>query len=89
MFFKKGDIVRWTSQAAGVRNVKEGVVVEVLDEGQVPEHKIRWPGMSRNHESYLIKARVVESNGTPVEGRRVKYYWPKVKNLELVRPCNG
>jgi hypothetical protein len=69
--FKVGDIVEWTSQAAGCTRTKRGEVVEVVPAGcqPVPMSKNRNPGNARDHESYLVR----------VKGAGL--YWPRVSAL--------
>lgn len=78
-FFKKGDRVRWSSQAGGVEKTKEGEVVYVLGEGKnigrsVPVEMFPHGTAlysARRHESYVVKV------GS-------KFYWPLVKYLVKV-----
>jgi hypothetical protein len=81
MILVKGNIVRWTSQSAGITRTKQGVVVKVLDAQEVP-NEIRHPGMPRKHESYLIRASVID--GSEQQRRRTRLYWPRVSKLEWV-----
>jgi hypothetical protein len=77
MQFKLGDRVRWTSQSAGFSVEKTGEIIEVVPPKTAPTTKLDRPGLSRDHESYVVRAR-------KPDGRSSKY-WPKVKYLELVR----
>jgi hypothetical protein len=74
MQLKVNDEVKWTSQAAGHAVEKVGHVVEVVPAGAQPVTKLDRPGASRDHESYVVRAR--KPNG------RVANYWPKVKYLQ-------
>lgn len=72
MKFKIGETVKWTSQSQGYEKTKEGIVVNVVRIGKLPNRRIHastWLGMVRNHESY-----VVEVNG--------RNYWPRVSQLK-------
>lgn len=77
MQFKLGDRVRWTSQSAGFSVEKIGEIIEVVPAKASPQTKLDRPGMGRDHESYVVRAK-------KPNGRSAKY-WPKVKYLELVR----
>jgi hypothetical protein len=85
---KVGDRVRWTSQAAGFLKEKRGEIVEVLPPRRNPIPKLaKWQqqgcishyggGMTRDHESYLVK--VVTS-----EKAKPRIYWPRVSKLVLL-----
>ncbi len=84
---KEGDRVRWQSQAQGYHVVKEGIVVAVIPAGRLPDrdvfpslYKNSGVGMSRDHESYVIKARQLCRDGrTPKSGNRI--YWPRASAL--------
>jgi hypothetical protein len=69
---KRGDIVTWTSQAAGASKAKTGEIVEVVAAGARPPGK-GW-GWARDHESYLVRVPV---------GKRTRLYWPRASRLEL------
>jgi hypothetical protein len=81
MILVKGNIVRWTSQSAGITRTKQGVVVRVLDKHERPV-EVGSSGMGREHESYLIRASVID--GSEQQRRRTRLYWPKVSKLEWV-----
>jgi hypothetical protein len=81
--FKVGDVVEWESQAAGISRTKEGAVVQVVKESHYPPAISGTPGSPRSHESYIVRASVM--NGSEAQKRRTKLYWPKVKYLKLVR----
>ena len=74
-----GDTVEWKSQSGGYYGkVKRGIIVQVVKAGQVPDPGTMRVlgsgfGMSRNHESYLVKVGNVA-------------YWPRVKHLRVVSP---
>jgi hypothetical protein len=74
-----GDRVFWQSQSAGHRTTKQGVILAIVPANVSPRYHrpdgYREPpngfGMSRDHESYLIK----------VDGKGRTLYWPRVKYL--------
>lgn len=73
-----GDRVRWTSQAGGYAKTKEGAIIAVVPAHSNPRRHVpkdepsaKEFGLSRNHESYIVKV------GT-------RLYWPRVKGLEKV-----
>lgn len=77
MKFSVGDKVYWKSQSQGYTKVKEGMVVEVVAEGDRPNqwlfhdlYKGIGCGRSRDHESYVVKV-------------KSKHYWPLVAHLQL------
>lgn len=83
--FRKGDFVRWTSTSSGITRTKEGEIVRVIppnDVRAVPYDKLTRAGLSRDHESYLVYASVLEDDGT--KRTRKRYYWPVVRYLEHV-----
>jgi hypothetical protein len=70
--FKKGDKVKWSSQASGVTKTKSGTIIEVVPAFSQPKdihHNFRRCGV-RDHKSYVVG----------VVGVR---YRPLVKNLKL------
>jgi hypothetical protein len=76
--FKKGSEVEWTSQAAGIRKTKRGVVLAVLPPMAEPNlvlkelgirGRIVNPGWPRGDTSYLVRA-----------GGRL--YWPRASLLK-------
>lgn len=74
--FQVGDLVEWTSQANGGRTKKEGVVVEVVQAGALPDRTLfrqlytsSGIGMARTHVSYVVNV-----------GRKI--YWPRVTHLQ-------
>lgn len=74
--FQIGDRVTWSSQSAGIRKEKTGIVIALVSPGQVPDG-IRNPGLSRDHVSYLIRA----------DGGRL--YWPRVMHLRPGYPADS
>jgi uncharacterized protein YgiB involved in biofilm formation len=74
-----GDTVQWESQSGGYYGkVKRGVIVQVVKAGEVPDPGTMRVigagfGMSRKHESYLVKVGNVA-------------YWPRVNHLRVVSP---
>jgi hypothetical protein len=84
--FELGDKVYWTSQAGGNTKRKEGVVVEVLSLGRIPDnqrfHKLlQGCGSGRNHQSYVVEVMAGAKNNIP------KHYWPVVSCLRLIEGC--
>lgn len=77
--FKKGDLVTWSSQAGGHARSKIGEVLEVVSPNKMPILKVKDPGSSRNHESYVVRASYEGANGKV----RTTNYWPVVNKLEL------
>lgn len=72
--------VTWTSQAAGYEKTKTGTIVAIVPAGRLPTSYVpadmtlaSWPGMPRNHESYLVRV-----------GRSKALYWPRVSALAKV-----
>ena len=81
--FERGTEVEWSSQAAGITRTKRGLVVEVVPAGEKSMLMSPYPvGLPRDHESYVIRASVV--NGSERQKRRTRLYWPKVKYLSKV-----
>lgn len=78
--FLTGDMVEWTSQSQAYRKKKAGKVVGVVPAGfHIDRMEALWsagwdkpknPGMSRDHETYLIAV-----------GARRRLYWPRVVHL--------
>lgn len=73
--FKLGDIVTWTSQAAGIARTKTGQIVEVVPPGERPNrerfvslYKNSGVGSPRPAVSYVVMV-----------GR--KAYWPLANKL--------
>jgi len=75
--FSIGDEVEWTSQSAGYKTTKRGVVVQIVPAGLRPDSEAfpslhRRAGLQRDHDSYVVRVR----------GRGP--YWPRVSLLEPV-----
>ena len=77
-----GDTVEWTSQSGGYYGkVKRGKIISIVKAGEVPELNPDEPlrvlgagfGMSRKHDSYLVRVGNIA-------------YWPRVKHLRVVSP---
>ena len=74
-----GDTVEWESQSGWYYGkVKRGIVVQVVKAGETPDPGTMRVlgagfGMSRKHESYLVKVGNIA-------------YWPRVKHLRVVSP---
>ncbi len=85
MAFGIGDTVRWSSQAGGVRKEKVGEVVAVVAAKSLPNreqflslYKGAGIGISRDHESYVVRVRTGKT--------ATKDYWPRVNSLSAVYP---
>jgi hypothetical protein len=78
--FEVGDIVQWTSQAAGSSTTKQGTVVEVVAINTAPKHReqIKDCGRFRPTESYVVKV----DRGEKV---KPKFYWPLVSLLRMIK----
>lgn len=63
-----GDIVTWSSQAAGTMKTKRGVVVEVVKAGRFPASPAAYYG-TRKHQWYVVE----------VDGER---YYPIANKLK-------
>lgn len=80
--FSMGDIVTWTSQAAGVAKTKTGTVEQVVAAKGYPDRE-RFPklykssgvGLPRDHVSYVVRVpgKTAKSEGTT--------YWPRASAL--------
>ena len=83
--FINGDVVQWESQSAGRVAEKHGTIVEVVPENSYPQSikKRKGLGAPRNHESYVVRASVM--NGSEAQKKRTKLYWPRVKQLTRIR----
>lgn len=60
--FELGELVSWESQSNGSLTVKCGRIVHVVGVHQLPtrsyykpSHYVKFDGMQRNHESYLVE----------------------------------
>ena len=85
MAFGIGDTVRWSSQAGGVRKEKVGEVVAVVAAKLLPNreqflslYKGAGIGISRDHESYVVRVRTGKT--------ATKDYWPRANSLSAVYP---
>jgi len=77
-----GDIVEWSSQASGTVRTKRGEVIEVVRAGQRPTKKLKDMGWSRRHDSYVVRASVID--GSESQKNRFRMYWPMASKLEKV-----
>jgi tRNA(Ile2) C34 agmatinyltransferase TiaS len=80
--FKDGELVKWSSQAAGCSKEKTGKIAQVVAAGQLPDrdrflhlYKSSGVGIARNHESYVVMV-------------GMRPYWPRVTHLKPVTPEN-
>lgn len=80
MPYQVGDPVTWTSQAGGVQKTKSGIVVAVVAAKTLPErslfpqlYKNSGIGMSRDHESYVVRVKMGVS--------ATRDYWPRANAL--------
>lgn len=79
--FKIGDFVSWESQSKGWSTVKCGTIVQVIQANHHPlieslsTHTIKFDGMFRNHESYLVEV------PHPGSGKPSLYH-PRVSQLK-------
>lgn len=87
MAFGIGDTVRWSSQAGGVRKEKVGEVVAVVAAKTLPNreqflslYKGAGIGISRDHESYVVRVRTGKT--------ATKDYWPRSNSLSAVYPSS-
>lgn len=80
--FTVGQVVMWTSQAAGYTKTKSGVIEAIIEAGALPDRNqflqlFKGPGVggSRDHRSYVVrvKGKTDRSAG--------KLYWPRVSAL--------
>lgn len=77
--FRVGNVVEWTSQAAGRPTTKRGEIVAIVPAGEsclrhVPKGlrtQRLGGGFPRNHDSYIVNV-----NG--------QAYWPRVSHLAFV-----
>lgn len=86
--FKKGEQVKWASQAGSSSTEKTGEVIAVIPAGTYANpikyrdgYDIRTMGFGspRKHESYLV---AVQTRKDPSAKKAL--YWPRVKNLQVV-----
>ena len=89
---KIGDIVAWKSTSNGVEKEKRGKIVNIVPPHKGPLKYIveakeetgaafsssSGPGMSRDHESYIVHVSTKTGKG------KGTLYWPKVRNLLIV-----
>lgn len=76
-----GDLVKWSSQAAGTMKKKQGEIIEVVPANSLPKTQLRGASvLSRKHESYVVHV----GSG---KGMR-SCYWPLVSGLSLVTPTS-
>jgi hypothetical protein len=82
--FSLGDVVTWTSQAAGASLKKQGTVIEVVVPAHTPSSDLghHAPGTPRDHESYVIEVQQQPRNER--RPRKPKRYWPIVSLLQKV-----
>jgi len=79
--FKVGDIVSWSSQAAGTTTTKVGTVVEVVPAGREPTKMARAVGSTRKHVSYVVDVpRFAKKSKQPL---KPESYWPIVSLLSM------
>lgn len=74
IFLKVGDRVRWTSQSQGESREKEGMIVQAVLQGELPDEKfIKWSCYQnvKKMDSYVVQV-------------GEKFYWPRVSALVLV-----
>ncbi|WP_159975797.1 MULTISPECIES: hypothetical protein [unclassified Novosphingobium] len=86
MSMKIGDKVRWTSSNTCKRGVIEAIVPAGSLPGDVGFPNAGGGGMSRDHETYIVRGRKLNSAGAEYGSKGV--YWPRVSLLELV-PVTG
>lgn len=79
---KVRDTVEWRSQAAGCSRTKRGQIIEVVPPGHRARMKIKDRGMPRPHESYVIRASVID--GSEKQKKSFRVYWPRANKLKLV-----
>jgi hypothetical protein len=89
MNFKKGNLVKWTSEAQGCRKTKVGGIVAVIPPNtEVNEvlaveelDLIKLPGSPRIETSYVVLVPKHDNRGKNLTG---KIYWPLTNHLKLV-----
>ena len=77
-----GTTVKWTSQAGGITRTKKGHVVEVVPAQQRPKTKQKDLGSPRDHESYMVRASVID--GSEKQKKHSRVYWPTASRLRVV-----
>lgn len=83
MTFKVGDKVEWNSS----NTIKTGEIVAVVPAGKCPDDvgypKAGGGGLSRKHETYIVRGRkLYNHNRQPYGSNGV--YWPVVSLLQAV-----
>jgi len=85
--FQIGAAVHWASQSSGTTKEKTGRILAVVPAGKRPDrvqflslYKGAGVGLSRDHVSYVVGVEVGKTLGSSV-----RYYWPRVASLELVK----
>ena len=93
---KIGDIVAWRSTSNGVEKEKRGKIVNIVPPHKGPLKYIveakeetgaafsssAGPGMSRDHESYIVHVPTKTGKG------KGTLYWPFVKKLQITSEYN-
>jgi len=81
---KIGDRVRWISS----NTYKQGVIEAVVPARRLPSDvgfpKAGGGGLSRDHETYIVRGRKLTNTGVEYGPRAV--YWPRLSLLELQEP---
>lgn len=75
-----GDKVRWTSSGTQKRGTILAIVPSGLKPADMGFPKAGGGGMSRNHESYVVKGRRLNSKGE--ETGSTSLYWPHSSLIE-------
>ena len=73
--FRLGDLVTWSSQAAGSWATKTGEDVEIVPPRRDPLQLIA--GSPRNDVSYIVKVVEMGKRGP----KKARYYWPITSKL--------
>jgi hypothetical protein len=82
---KRGDRVRWASQANGGYTIKAGRIVEIVPPGKSPS-KMSSTSNGRDHESYVVLVdTVTDWTDKPRTLKTPKHYWPRASALEACR----
>jgi hypothetical protein len=89
--FKKGNKVKWTSQAAGSEKTKEGVVVQIIHKADGPPFHLankEFPNHKRMFDGWTIpggkdKGYFIEVKGGKTPKAKPKLYMPYPYLLEL------
>jgi hypothetical protein len=87
--FKDGELVKWSSQAAGCSKEKTGKIAQVVAAGQLPDrdrflhlYKSSGVGIARNHESYVVIG--PESLTSSRSHRRILGQRTETQNVKIV-----